>query len=183
MEGTPKLEALSDEEDFLSAAVQAGFDKAANGANSGGGGGSGKRSRDEVDSGWGEEEPEGDFFKKARRGESAGEAPEEEEQGAVDYSAGGGGVDYGGLALDGDEGDGDEFDDGEDDDADPNPPIVIGDKTVPFLEVDEALQAEMTPDEYTVSLLFLFSPFPSGLELSRVLTPLQAYWNVFARLG
>ncbi|KAM0787703.1 hypothetical protein ACM66B_003763 [Microbotryomycetes sp. NB124-2] len=51
----------------------------------------------------------------------------------------------------------DEFE--EVDDLDSNPMIPVGDKLVPFRDIDEAMQAAMTPEEYT------------------------AYWDVFQRLG
>lgn len=80
--------------------------------------GSGKRSRDEVDSGWeeGGDEWEG-AGKKARVEEEVERAPEEDE-------------------------DEEEFDEvgGE---GDPNPLIAVGDKMVPFDEVGEELQAAM----------------------------------------
>ncbi|KAK4056875.1 hypothetical protein OIO90_002125 [Microbotryomycetes sp. JL221] len=60
----------------------------------------------------------------------------------------------------------DEFDDDDDEDdfeevdeQDSNPMIPVGDKLVPFKDIDEAIQAAMTPEEYT------------------------AYWDVFQRLG
>jgi len=64
--------------------------------------------------------------------------------------------DAGALDLDEDEFE-DEFED--DEEEDPNPMITVAGRTVPFLEVDEAMQQEMTPEEY------------------------EKYFDVFARIG
>lgn len=117
----PPASSLSPEEDELRLSVQSGF-----GVVAGTGGGSGKRSRDEVDSGWGEEVDFGaEAAKKARTGDVQSPADDGED-------------------------DEDEFDEVDATDLDPNPPVAIGDETVPFLDVDDALMAKMTPDEYEV---------------------------------
>ena len=55
--------------------------------------------------------------------------------------------------------DDDEFEDEFEEDEDPNPLIGVAGRMVPFLEVDETMQQEMTPEEY------------------------EKYFDVFARIG
>lgn len=79
----------------------------------------GKRSRDEVDSGWDEGVRGGSEdggVKKPRMGSVSGAGTEDEE---------------------------DDFEEVEEGDGDPNPLITIGDKQVPFLDVGDELQAAM----------------------------------------
>lgn len=103
----------------------------------------GKRSRDEVDSGWGEgavgeeedEESLGTGGKKARF----------DGLGGVGSPTVAVGAELAEEAEEDEEGE-DEFEEEEDDDegdGDPNPMIAVGDKLIPFLEVGEDLQAAM----------------------------------------
>ncbi|ORY92804.1 TFIIE alpha subunit-domain-containing protein [Leucosporidium creatinivorum] len=92
----------------------------------------GKRSRDEVDSGW----------------EEGGHGHGAEDDGGG-KKARFGSVEVGAVGEEEEEEDEDDFEEVEDGDGDPNPMIAIGDKLVPFAEVGDELQAAMTPEEYT----------------------------------
>ncbi|KAI5480459.1 transcription initiation factor TFIIE subunit alpha [Pseudohyphozyma bogoriensis] len=152
-----KEEVVSEDEmEMISAEVQNGF--TAEVETPGGSlNGSGKRSRDELeDGGW--EDSVGDSGKKARLEEiDGGEANGEVQNGASEAVPA---VEVAVGELDEEEDDDDfDFEAVDGGDGDPNPLIKVGDRMVPFLEVGDVEQAEMTPEEYT------------------------AYWDVYQRLG